>query len=50
MPHPKGSKEDINHMNKIRGKELVKGSDEAKHHMKELRDKRKKKTDNNKTL
>jgi len=50
MPHLKGSKEAVDHMNKIRGKILIKGSEEAKQHMKELRDKRKKKTDNNKTL
>jgi hypothetical protein len=46
MPHLKGSKEAIDHMNKIRGKCLTKGSEEAKQHMKELRDKIKKNKDN----
>jgi len=49
MPrHQKGSQEAIDHMNKIRGKALVKGSDEAKQHMAELRN-RKNKTDKSKT-
>ena len=39
----KGSQEAIEHMNKIRGKALIKGSEECKAHMQELRDKRKKK-------
>ena len=46
MPHPKGSKEAINSMHKIRGVHLEAGSQAAKDFMKALRDKRKtKKTD-----
>ena len=54
MPHQKGSQQAIDHMNKIRGKTLIKGSDEAKQHMAELRNRKKKndnsKPDNNKTV
>jgi hypothetical protein len=51
MPrHPKGSSEAAETMHKIRGVKLEAGSQAAKDFMKALRDKRKKKTDNNKTL
>ena len=46
----KGSPEAIDSMHKIRGVKLEAGSQSAKDFMKALRDKRKKKTDNNKTL
>ena len=43
MPHPKGSQEAKDHMEKIRKVKLTKGSDEAKSFMESLRNKRKSK-------